>query len=59
MAVGRAMCCRCTTGPSGNPTDGTKAVEEMADSFWRLLCTNRTGNPNTPEAEDMQTQQTA
>lgn len=33
MAVGRAMCCRCTTGPSGNPTDGTKAVEGMAAAF--------------------------
>lgn len=30
MAVGRATCCRCTSGPSGNPTDGTKAVEGMA-----------------------------
>lgn len=33
MAVGRATCCRCTTGPSGDLTDGTKAVEGMTAVF--------------------------
>lgn len=33
MTVGKALCCRCTTGPSGNPTDGTEAVEGMAAVF--------------------------
>lgn len=33
MAVGRATCCRCATGPSGDATDGTKAAEGMAAVF--------------------------
>lgn len=33
MAVGRSTCCRCTTGPRWNPTDGTKAAKGMAAVF--------------------------